>query len=285
MNVDLHCHSNASDGALDPAEVVRRAAAQGVALLALTDHDQLAGLAEARAAAGDAGIEFVDGVEISTTWRGSSVHVLGLRIDPRHEPLGRALAAVRAGRIERAKQMARDLSAAGIGGSFDGAMRHAQRPEMIGRTHFARYLVEAGLARDIKAVFKRFLVPGKPGYVEHRWAGLAEAVRWIREAGGDAVLAHPGRYPFSAAAMRELIAEFRSYGGVALEVACGSHTPEQCREYGTLAAHLGLKASRGSDFHAPGEGAELGGAPALDARLSPVWSGWHHAPVGTVREH
>ncbi len=274
MNVDLHCHSTASDGALAPAEVVRRAAANGVDVLALTDHDQLSGLAEARSAAAEAGIGFVDGVEVSVTWRGFTIHVVGLRVDPRHPDLVAGIATVRAGRIERAQRMSRALAAAGIDASFEGAMRHASNPEMISRTHFARHLVETGAAKDLKAVFRRYLVPGKPGYVPHEWATLEQAVNWIRSAGGEAVIAHPGRYALSAAAMRELIAEFRRHGGVALEVVSGSHTPEQWREFAALAAHYALAASRGSDFHAPNEGVDLGDLPALDTRLRAVWSAW-----------
>lgn len=274
MNVDLHCHSTASDGALAPAEVVRRAAANGVTVLALTDHDQLSGLAEARSAAAEAGIGFVDGVEVSVTWRGATIHVVGLRIDPRHPGLVAGIAGVRAGRIERARRMSRELATAGIEASFEGAMRHAKNPEMVSRTHFARHLVETGAAEDIKAVFRRYLIPGKPGYVAHEWATLGDAVSWIRSAGGAAVIAHPGRYALSAAAMRELVLEFRRHGGAAIEVVSGSHTPEQWREFAALAAHYGLAASRGSDFHAPDEGVDLGHLPALDARLRAVWSGW-----------
>jgi predicted metal-dependent phosphoesterase TrpH len=274
MNFDLHCHSNVSDGALPPAEVARRAARAGVEVWALTDHDQLGGLDEARAAARAEGMRFVDGIEISVTWRGSTVHVVGLRIDPANATLVAALARVRGGRIERARQMARALEEAGIAGAFDGAMRHAEHPEMIARTHFARFLAEAGVVADLRDAFRRFLVPGKPGYVPHQWAQLADAVRWIVAAGGQAVLAHPGRYGLSTGAMEALLGEFRAAGGEAIEVVTGSHSPEQMRQFGALAAKHQFAASRGSDFHGPEEGAEFGSLPPLDPALRPVWRDW-----------
>ena len=274
MNIDLHCHSNVSDGALAPAAVARRAARAGVDVWALTDHDQLGGLAEARAAALDEGMRFVEGVEISVTWRGSTVHVVGLRIDPRHAGLAAGLATVRGGRLERARAMARELSAAGIEGSFEGALERAANPAMVSRTHFARYLADIGAVADLRDAFRRFLVPGKPGYVPHQWAALADAVRWILAAGGQAILAHPGRYGLSAGAMDALLQQFRAAGGEALEVVTGSHSPEQSRHFGALAAHHGFAASRGSDFHGPDQGAEFGTLPPLDPRLRPVWREW-----------
>lgn len=274
MNVDLHCHSNVSDGALAPAEVARRAARAGVALWALTDHDQLGGLAEARAAAEAEGMRFVEGVEISVTWRGSTIHVVGLRIDPDNETLAAGLASVRGGRLERAQRMAAELAEAGIDGALEGALERAENPQMVSRTHFARFLADIGAVSDTKHAFRRFLVPGKPGYVPHQWAALGDAVRWIRGAGGEAVLAHPGRYDFSVGAMQALLQEFRDAGGAAIEVITGSHSPEQCRQYTALALQRGFAASRGSDFHGPEEGAEFGTLPALDARLRPVWRDW-----------
>jgi predicted metal-dependent phosphoesterase TrpH len=274
MNIDLHCHSSASDGALSPAALVRRAAERGVDVLALTDHDQLDGLAEARAAARTLPLELIDGVEISVSWRGLTLHVLGLRIDPGNTALAAGLRAVRGGRLERARAMAQALAEAGIHGALEGALRHAADPALVSRTHFARHLVEVGVAADVREVFRKYLVPGKPGYVPHRWAALGDALGWIRAAGGQAVLAHPGRYALSARAMEGLLVEFCAGGGAGLEVVCGSHAPDQYALYGALATKHGLAASRGSDFHAPGEGAELGNLPQLDARLRPVWRDW-----------
>ena len=274
MNVDLHCHSYVSDGALAPAEVARRAAQAGVALWALTDHDQLGGLAEARAAAEGAGMRFVDGVEISVTWRGSTIHVVGLRIDPSNETLAAGLESVRGGRLDRARRMAQELAEAGIEGALEGALERAENPQMVSRTHFARYLADIGEVADTKDAFRSYLVPGKPGYVPHLWAALADAVRWIREARGHAVLAHPGRYGLSAGALDALLDEFRAAGGEALEVVTGSHSAEQCRQFTALAAQRGFAASRGSDFHGPEEGAEFGTLPPLDPRLRPIWREW-----------
>jgi hypothetical protein len=281
MNVDLHCHSNVSDGALAPGEVVRRAAAQGVELLALTDHDQLGGLAEARDAAHAERIGFIDGVEISVTWRGVTLHVVGLGVDPADDALAGAMRGVRAGRLERARAIARSLADAGVPGDSDavleGALRHARDPSMIGRTHFARYLAEAGVVADGKAAFRSFLVPGKPGYIAHEWAALDDALRWIRGAGGAAVLAHPGRYGLSPGAMNDLLGKFRAGGGAGLEAVTGSHAPDQYRVFATLAAAHGLALSRGSDFHGPGEGAELGSLPAPALPGKQIWRGWRSA--------
>lgn len=274
-DVDLHSHSTVSDGALTPAAVVARAAAQGVHVMALTDHDELGGLDEAGEAARDLGLQFVPGVEISVTWRGSTVHVVGLRIDPQHEALVGGLASVKSGRAERAQRIAAELQEAGIPGTFEGALKYAENRSMVGRTHFARYLVEIGVVPDSKAAFRSYLVPGKPGYVPHTWAELAHAVGWIRAAGGQAVMAHPGRYGLSAGALDALFEEFRTAGGEAIEVVTGSHAPEQYRQFTAMAEQHGFLASRGSDFHAPGEGnADFGALPALAGHLRPVWHDW-----------
>lgn len=271
MNVDLHSHSNHSDGMLAPAALVERAAARGVDVLALTDHDTLTGLAEAREAASGSGLRFIDGVEISLTWRGRTLHVLGLGVDPADADLRRGLESVRAGRLERARAIARSLEDAGVPGALEGALAHAANPLMVSRTHFARHLVASGVVPDARAAFRSYLTPGKPGYVEHRWGALEEAVGWIRHAGGKAVLAHPARYGLSAGARDALLVEFRAVGGEGLEVVSGSHSEGDAADYTACALHGGWLASRGSDFHAPAEGAELGSVAALDPRLQPVW--------------
>lgn len=272
---DLHCHSSVSDGALEPEAVVARAAAQGVQVLALTDHDEVGGLDAARAAASLAGIAFIDGVEVSVTWRGTTVHIVGLRIDPRHPVLEQGLESVRSGRIGRARRIGEELGAAGIEGAFEGALKYAANPGLVGRTHFARYLAEIGVVKDTKSAFGRFLVPGKPGYVPHEWAELATAIGWIRAAGGRAVLAHPGRYSLSAGALGDLMTEFRAAGGEAIEVITGSHSPDQYGMFAEIARDGDFLASRGSDFHAPGEGsADFGRLPSLVRGLTPVWHDW-----------
>jgi hypothetical protein len=272
LNADLHCHSTVSDGVLAPREVAARAAARGVELLALTDHDDVSGLDEAAAACGALGMGFVPGVEISVTWNGLSVHVVGLGIDATHAPLVAGLEAIRAGRIGRAQRMADALEAIGIGDALAGARRYAGNPALISRTHFARLLVERRCANEVRGVFEHYLVKGKPGYVEHQWATLAEALGWIHGAGGIAVLAHPGRYRIGREKLRALAGEFRSLGGQAIEVCSGAHTAEQTRDIARIARQFGLLASRGCDFHAPDESpCDLGAPPGLPDDLQPVW--------------
>lgn len=270
--VDLHCHSNVSDGVLPPAEVVARAAARGCQMLALTDHDELSGLAAAREQAGLLGLRLINGVEISTTWRKRTLHIVGLDVDPEHGELNAGLRRTRMGRTERARLMGEHLAAAGIPGAYEGARRYASNPEIISRTHFARFLVDSGVVKDVKSVFKRFLVRGKPGYVSHEWAPLAEAVAWIHAAGGVAVIAHPGRYDIGRGLMLELIEEFKQLGGDALEVVTSNHDAEQVRRFAQLANEFDLLASAGSDFHAPGETwCEPGILPDLPYNCRPVW--------------
>lgn len=276
MNFDLHCHSCISDGILTPAGLVQRAAEKGVDVLALTDHDDTGGLAEAAQAAQEAGIGFVNGVEISVTWSGATLHVVGLNVDPGHPGLQAGLAGIQQGRRERAERMGRELGKHGIADAFDGALKHAGNPRLIGRTHFARFLVEQGICKDVRSVFKKFLVRGKPGYVSHEWTALENAVSWIRGSGGQAVLAHPGRYDLKGRATRRLLGEFKELGGEGVEVVTGSHTPDQHALFAELAEFYGLLASRGSDFHAPGEhGRELGGGPALPVKCTPIWHNWN----------
>ena len=252
-----------------------RAAANGVELLSLTDHDDTSGIAEARAEASERGIRFVDGVEVSVTWHGATVHVVGLRIDPGSAPLRGGLESIRRGRGARAQRIAQGLSAAGVPDSLEGARRYAENPELISRAHFARFLVEAGRAADVKNVFQRYLVKDRPGYVPHQWASLPEAVGWIRASGGVAIIAHPGRYKYERAEMRELFSEFKDCGGAAIEIVTGSHTPEQYHEFAKSARQFGFLASRGSDYHGMGESrADLGKLPPLPDGLKPVWHDW-----------
>jgi predicted metal-dependent phosphoesterase TrpH len=272
MNADLHSHSTVSDGTLAPERLVERAAARGVELFALTDHDHVDGLAAAREAAESLGLRFVDGVEISVSWRGGTIHVVGLDIDPSDAALQAGLASVRGGRLQRARAIAASLAAAGVGATLDGALALADNPAMVSRSHFARHLVARGVVESTKAAFRQYLVPGKPGYVAHQWASLGDALRWIAGAGGIAVLAHPARYSLSAGALDALLDEFHGYGGRALEVVTGSHSVDDYRRFTELARRRGLAASRGSDFHAPDESAEPGSLPALDERLIPVWA-------------
>ena len=275
LNYDLHCHSTASDGLLAPAELVRRASGNGVDILALTDHDEISGLAEARAQAQAEGLRFIDGVEVSITWGGITIHVVGLNLDPDNQQLQHGLHAIRQGRAERAKKMAADLARVGIPDSLEGAYAYVENPNLIGRTHFARFLAEKGYASDVKSAFQHYLVSGKPGYVPHQWATLEEALGYIKAGGGIAVVAHPARYKLTRAEMRKFLGEFKDGGGAGIEVITSSHTPEQFLEYAILAREFGFLASRGSDFHGPGESrVDLGKLPDLAADLKPVWHDW-----------
>ena len=276
INADLHCHSVVSDGTLTPEELAERAHANGVRLWALTDHDELGGQQRARAAAADLKIDYLAGVEISVTWMGQTIHIVGLGIDEQHAGILEGLKQTREGRGDRAKLMAEQLLKAGIPGAYEGALHYAGNHDLISRTHFARFLVEQGVCRDTEQVFKNYLVEDKPGYVPHRWASLADAIAWIKAAGGVAVIAHPGRYRLNAMQMDELFKFFKEHGGLGIEVITGSHTPDQYQEYGKIAQQYGFLASRGSDFHDPSEShTDLGVLPLLPDYLTPVWSVFH----------
>lgn len=272
-NFDFHCHSSVSDGLLSPPEVARRAAANGVDLWALTDHDDLGGLAEARVVAEEAGMGFVNGVEISIEWHGIPIHVVGLGFDAGHPALVGGLDGLRQGRMERARRMGDALAAIGLPGVYEGALRYVTNPSLISRAHFARYLVSIGIAKDVSSVFLHYLTPGKPGYVDHRWVTLSDAIDWVTTAGGVAVVAHPARYKaLSNGDMRRFLAEFKDLGGRGIEVVCGSHSPDHVLHYARLARHFAFHASRGSDFHGPEESyVDLGRLPQLPEDLKPVW--------------
>lgn len=273
LNFDFHCHSTVSDGTLSPSELAVRAASRGVQCWALTDHDDLSGLAEAREAAVSAKLAFVTGVEISIEWQKASVHLVGLGVNPEADGLLQGLRDIREGRVVRARKMAESLARSGIGDAFAGAMRYAGNPDLISRAHFARFLVEQGMGSTVGKVFDHYLVPGKPGYVDHVWPSLESAVAWIRDAGGVAVVAHPGRYKsLSGGAMKRFLEAFKEAGGMGVEVVCGSHTQNHVLHFARLVRHFGFYASRGSDFHGPEEShCDLGGLPSLPEDLKPVW--------------
>ncbi|MDQ6640669.1 MAG: PHP domain-containing protein [Pseudomonadota bacterium] len=272
MNADLHCHSSVSDGTLEPELLAARAQGNGVELWALTDHDELGGQKRARDAARAAGLPYLNGVEISVTFLDTTVHIVGLGIDSDDERLRQGLAATRGGREARAREMADELAKVGILGAYEGALRYVGNPDLISRTHFARHLVESGVCADTQEVFRRFLIEGKPGFVPHRWATLKNAVTWIGDAGGVAVVAHPARYKFSPTEEYALFTEFKGHGGRGVEVVTGSHTAAEAERYAGTAREFDLLASRGSDFHSPGESRiDLGGLPPLPGGLTPVW--------------
>lgn len=272
LNADLHSHSIVSDGTLTPEALAARAAANGVELWSLTDHDEIAGQRRALAAAHQHGMKYLTGTEISVSFAGRTVHIVGLGFDAEDEAMHRELVAVRGGRDSRAREMSEGLAKVGIKDAYEGALRHVGNPELVSRTHFARFLVETGVCKNQNEVFERFLTEGKPGFVEHKWASLGDAVRWIRSAGGLAVIAHPARYRFTPNEEYALFTEFRAHGGEGVEVVTGSHTPAEYIVYAEAAKEYGLAASRGSDFHSPEEShADLGSLPFLSGELTPVW--------------
>lgn len=272
LNADLHCHSVVSDGTLTPEALAERAASHGVELWALTDHDEIGGQARAAAAAKAVGIRYITGVEISVTFLGKTVHIVGLGIDTDNPDLREGLERTRGGRRLRAQDMADGLAKVGIKGAFEGALQYVGNPDLISRTHFARHLVETGVCKETNEVFRKYLTEGKPGYVVHRWATLKEAVGWITGAGGMAVVAHPARYKFTANEEFALFTEFIGHGGRGVEVVTGSHSAAEYVTYAATAQEFGLAASRGSDFHSPLEShTELGTLPYLPGGLTPVW--------------
>ena len=275
-NADLHCHSVVSDGTLTPEALAERAKANGVHLWALTDHDELGGQKRAKDAAHALKMDYLSGVEISVTWMNQTIHIVGLGIDADHQGIIEGLRRTREGRGNRAQLMSDQLLKAGIPGAYEGALHFAGNHQLISRTHFARYLVEQGVCKDTEHVFKNYLVEGKPGFVPHQWASLEDAVAWIKAAGGVAVIAHPGRYPFNSMQMEELYKQFKDIGGLGIEVITGSHSPDQYQTYGKVAQQYGFLASRGSDFHDPNEShIDLGVLPHLPDHLTPVWSVFH----------
>ena len=271
-NADLHCHSVVSDGTLTPEALAQRAARNGVELWSLTDHDEIGGQARAAAAASALGMRYLTGTEISVTFAGKTVHIVGLGFDPDDAGICEGLVQTRGGRGQRAHEMSDGLAKVGIRGAYEGALKYAGNHDLISRTHFARFLVATGACPDTNSVFRKYLTEGKPGFVEHRWATLKDAVAWIRQAGGLAVIAHPARYKFSANEEYALFTEFKNHGGQGVEVVTGSHSAAEYLTYADSAREFGLAASRGSDFHSPDEShTDLGTLPLLPPGLTPVW--------------
>jgi hypothetical protein len=272
LNADLHCHSVVSDGTLTPEALAARAKANGVQLWALTDHDEIGGQERAMAAAKALDMKYLTGVEISITFAGKTVHIVGLGFDHTNTDLVQGLRNTRGGRAERAKEMSEGLAKVGIHGAYEGALKFAGNHELISRTHFARFLVESGVCKDTSEVFRKYLTENKPGFVPHRWASLENAVNWITGAGGVAVIAHPARYGFTANEEFALFTEFINHGGRGVEVITGSHSSADALQYADTALEFNLAASRGSDFHSPDEShTDLGTLPWLPGQLRPVW--------------
>ncbi len=273
LNADLHCHSVVSDGTLTPEVLAQRAKANGVELWSLTDHDEIGGQDRAIAAAQAAGLPYLTGAEISVTFAGVTVHIVGLGFDHTEPALVEGLRQTRGGREQRAREMSDDLARVGIPGVYEGALKYVGNPELISRSHFARYLVEIGVCQETNEVFRKYITEGKPGFVPHRWATLRNAVGWITGAGGVAVIAHPGRYPFTANEEYALFTEFKALGGQGVEVVTGAHGPADYVKYADYCHEFGLVASRGSDFHSTDEShTDLGRLPDLPGNVTPVWS-------------
>lgn len=272
LNADLHCHSVVSDGTLTPEVLAARAHTNGVELWSLTDHDEIGGQHRAAKAALQLGMKYITGTEISVSFAGQTVHIVGLGFNPDDPDMIAGLHRTRGGRNERAQEMSDQLAKVGIYGAYEGALQFVGNPELISRTHFARFLVESGVCKDTHEVFRRFLTEGNPGFVPHRWASLKDAVQWIRDGGGLAVIAHPARYGFTANEEYALFTEFIGHGGQGVEVVTGSHSTQDAIKYADVAREYKLAASRGSDFHSPDEShTDLGTLPWLPGDLTPVW--------------
>ena len=276
---DLHSHSRYSDGTLAVSDLVTLAKSRGVDLLALTDHDEMGGLEEAKRCADEQGMQWVSGVEVSAETSGIAIHILGLRIDEHDGGLQGALHDTREKRKQRAQRMSDSLAEAGIPDALAGALVYAPNPELISRTHFARHLVDSGVCGSFGEVFSRFLKPGKPGYTKQEWLPMTGAIGLIHGAGGRAVLAHPGRYeldPYSG--IDGLLRAFTDAGGDGVEVVCAAHHPSEWAQFGALARKFGLLASIGSDFHSHAESrVKFGDLPRLSPNLKPVWHDWPEA--------
>jgi predicted metal-dependent phosphoesterase TrpH len=272
---DLHAHSTASDGTLSPAELMQHAHAAGVNVMALTDHDTTAGIAEARDTATQLGMEFIPGIELSVTWDNRTVHIVGLGIDENSEPIQAGIKKLMDFRQWRAEEIGRRLEKAGYPDMYEKAKAYSNG-RLIGRVHFARALVAAGHADTVGAVFKKFLVGGKPGFVPGAWAELGDVVKWIREAGGRAIIAHPARYDMTRTKLRQLIADFKELGGEGFEVCSGSHSKDDVNTMAQHARDFDLLASAGSDFHGPeNPWVNLGQLAPIPQGLKPVWHDWH----------
>ena len=274
ISYDLHSHSSASDGTFSPTELVQYAQQNGVNVLALTDHDITTGIQEAKQAASALDLTVIAGVEISVIWRKQTLHILGLNIDTDNSQLQLGLSNIRQSRVERAEEIGRRLAKAGIEGTY-AAAQAISNGDNVTRTHFAKILIERGCAKDMKQVFKRFMVKGKPGFVAGEWAEMEHALSWIKNAGGISVIAHPARYRLSATKMRLMIEDFMAVGGDGIEVISGSHSTLEAANIAGLARRYNLLASRGSDFHDPAiPYINMQTLPPLPSDLTPVWETW-----------
>ncbi len=271
---DLHCHSTASDGELTPVELVKHAVECGVDVLALTDHDVTDGLSAAAEEARRHDLEFISGVEISANWNGNLIHIVGLNFDVENSQLQDGLAGLREQRTERAAEMARLLTKAGMPGSLEGAQSFSSG-QILSRTHFAQFLLQAGHIKTMQEAFDRYIGAGKPAYVAAEWTSLKQAVDWITAAGGQAVIAHPGRYKLSATKLRQLIEAFKAAGGKGLEVISGKQDINMTRNLADYIIRYQLFASVGSDYHGPSQvWRNMGKMPTIPKGCQPIWNLW-----------
>ena len=280
MEIDLHCHSTASDGALSPATVVARAHERGVRVLALTDHDTLEGLPEAQQRAAELGLQLVNGIELSCTWGGATIHVLGYGFALDAPAIEAAVQSLHTGRWARAEEIDRRLARVGFTGCLQGARAVQQELGDSGnapaRPHFAEYLVRAGFVADRAEAFRKWLGAGKLGDVKQHWPSLAEVLATLRAADAWISLAHPAQYDFTRSKRRRLVGEFVSGGGHAIEVVNGLQPAEQVGTLAILAREFGMLVSAGSDFHAPGDWSELGMYRPVPDDLPPLWARFDH---------
>lgn len=269
MNFDLHAHSSCSDGALSPADLLARALEKGVTTLSITDHDTVAAYASLPASL--PGIDLVPGIELSTRWYATGIHIVGLNIDHSSSAINDGVARQTQARLMRAEKIAENLARRGISDVLDGAMALAG-DGVVGRPHFARQLVTAGYVDSVEMAFKKFLGDGKAGDVRQHWAELGEVIAWVKDAGGIAVLAHPLKYRLTRSKLKRLLKDFVAAGGNALEVVSGNQAAQRTQDMGRLCRDFQLLASRGSDFHGPGAPwSELGRASPLPHGVTPVW--------------
>ena len=274
MTIDLHMHSNASDGTLPPAEVVRLCAENGVALMSLTDHDTMAGIEEAKAEAERLGIAFIPGIELSTHWGRKIIHVAAYNLNPETDAFKAFFSGADKKRIERGERMGRLLEACGFKGAFEGALALAAYPETLSRTHFAQWLLNEGYVENYNQAFDKYLKPGKPAYAPIEWPEVRDAVRFVVSEGGTASLAHPGRYGLDQGWMvAELLTTFKGAGGEAIEVASGSQSREADALFTRLCRDYGFLASSGSDWHSVRSQRPMPGMqPQVPADLTPIWT-------------
>lgn len=270
-SIDLHAHSTASDGELSPTELVQLAAKNGIKTLALTDHDTVSGLAEARAAAAEHDITLINGIELSTCWDNKSIHIIGLNIDADNKAMIDSTTRLNQLREERAIIIGKKLAKAGIKDAYENAKELAG-DGTVTRQHFAQFLVKNGNAKSFSDVFKRYLVKGKPGYVSVKWPELSDTIKNIQSAGGVAVIAHPLCYKMTATKLRKLITEFKTLGGQAIEVVSGNNNMNEITTVTNYAKRYDIAASLGSDYHNDkSPWTKLGNLAPLPAELKPIW--------------